>query len=62
MSLRKLKRALQRAGEVGARQALLLMPDELKQGLVVLRDMAKREEIRVPVAELEQRARVALGK
>ncbi|MFI5400508.1 MAG: histidine--tRNA ligase [SAR324 cluster bacterium] len=61
-SRRKLKRALQRAGEVGARQALLLMPDELKQGLVVLRDMAKREEIRVPVAELEQRARAALGK
>jgi len=61
-SLRKLKRALQRAGEVGARQALLLMPDELKQGLVVMRDMARREEIRVPVAELEQRARAALGK
>jgi histidyl-tRNA synthetase len=61
-SLKKLKRALQRAGEVGARQALLLMPDELKQGLVVLRDMAKREEVRVPLAELEQRAKAALGR
>ena len=60
-SLKKLKRALQRAGEVGARQAVLLMPDELKQGLVVLRDMAKREEVRVPVTELEARARAALG-
>jgi histidyl-tRNA synthetase len=61
-SLKKLKRALQRADEVGARQAILLMPDELSQGLVVLRDMAKREEVRVPVAELEQRARAALGR
>jgi histidyl-tRNA synthetase len=61
-SLKKLKRALQRAGEVGARQAVLLMPDELKQGLVVLRDMAQREETRVPLAELEQRAKAALGR
>jgi histidyl-tRNA synthetase len=38
------------------------MPDELKQGLVVLRDMAKREEVRVPLAELEQRAKAALGR
>jgi histidyl-tRNA synthetase len=61
-SLKKLKRALQRADEVGARHAVLLMPDELKQGLVVLRNMAKREEVRVPLAELEQRAREALGR
>ncbi len=61
-SLRKLKRALQRADEVGARKAVLLMPDELKQGQVVLRDMAKREETRVPLAELVARAREALGR
>jgi histidyl-tRNA synthetase len=51
-SLRKLKRALQRADEIGARQAALLMPDELARGQVVLRDMARREERRVPIAEL----------
>ncbi|MCH8884021.1 MAG: histidine--tRNA ligase, partial [SAR324 cluster bacterium] len=46
-ALRKLKRALQRASEIGARQAVLLMPDELERGEVVVRDMAKREERRV---------------
>jgi histidyl-tRNA synthetase len=60
-SLKKLKRALQRADEAGARKAVLLMPEELKQGLVVLRDMAKRDETRVPLAELVARAREALG-
>ncbi len=45
--LRKLKRALQRADEVGARKAVLLMPDEWARGEVVVRDMAKREEARV---------------
>ena len=60
--MKKLKRALQRADEVGARQAILLMPEELKQGLVVLRDMAKREEKRVPVGELVAHARTALGR
>ncbi|MCZ6552249.1 MAG: histidine--tRNA ligase [SAR324 cluster bacterium] len=46
-ALRKLKRALQRASEIGARRAVLLMPDELERGEVVVRDMAKREERRV---------------
>jgi len=59
-SLKKLKRALQRAEAVGVHQAVLLMPDELKQGLVVLRDMAKRKETRVPLAEVVSRASEAL--
>ena len=50
-SFRKLKRALQRAGEIGARTAVLLMPDELERGEVVVRDMARREERRVPIQE-----------
>jgi histidyl-tRNA synthetase len=50
--LRKLKRALQRADEIGAKEALLLMPDELRRGEAVLRDMAKREERRVPLKDL----------
>ena len=49
--LRKLKRALQRADEIGAKEALLLMPDELARGEAVVRDMAKREERRVPLKE-----------
>ena len=50
-SFRKLKRALQRADEIGARKAVLLMPDELARGEVVLRDMARREERRLPMSE-----------
>ncbi len=48
---RKLKRALERADEVGARKAVLLMPDELARGEVVLRDMAARQETRVKLEE-----------
>jgi histidyl-tRNA synthetase len=48
---RKLKRALERADEVGARKAILLMPDELARGEVVLRDMAARQETRVKLEE-----------
>ncbi|MCH9045843.1 MAG: histidine--tRNA ligase [SAR324 cluster bacterium] len=50
-SFRKLKRALQRADEIGARKAVLLMPDELARGEVVLRDMARREERRMAMSE-----------
>jgi len=50
-SFRKLKRALQRAGEIGARTAVLLMPEELARGEVVVRDMERREERRVPLEE-----------
>ena len=46
---RKLRRALQRAGEIGARKAVLLMPEELERGELVVRDMAAREEKRVAV-------------
>jgi histidyl-tRNA synthetase len=50
-SFRKLKRALQRADEIGARTAVLLMPEELERGEVVVRDMASRQERRVPLDE-----------
>ena len=46
-SFRKLKRALQRADEMGARKAVLLLPDELAKGEVVVRDMAARSELRL---------------
>ena len=41
---RKLKRALQRAEDNGARKVVLLMPDEWARGEVVVRDMATRQE------------------
>ncbi len=44
---RKLKRALQRADELGARQAILLLPEELARGELVVRDMAERREQRI---------------
>ena len=44
---RKLKRALQRAGDMGARHAILLMPDEMARGEIVVRDLERREEQRV---------------
>ncbi|HKI99007.1 MAG TPA: histidine--tRNA ligase [bacterium] len=50
-SFRKLKRALQRADEIGARTAVLLMPEELERGEVVVRDMARREERRVALED-----------
>ncbi|MDH4122354.1 MAG: histidine--tRNA ligase [Deltaproteobacteria bacterium] len=46
-SLRRLKKALQRAEETHAQRAVLLMPDELAKGEVVVRVMATREEQRV---------------
>jgi len=46
-SYRKLGRALQRADELGVRRAVLLMPDELARGELVVRDMAARAETRV---------------
>ena len=51
-SARKLKRALQRASELGVGQALLLMPNELEQNNLVLRDMATRTERTVSRAEV----------
>lgn len=46
-SYRKLGRALQRAAEMGARKAVLLLPEELEKGEVVVRDLARRSESRI---------------
>ncbi|MCZ6531732.1 MAG: histidine--tRNA ligase [SAR324 cluster bacterium] len=50
-SYRKLGRALQRASEIGARKAVLLLPEELERGELVVRDMAARTEVRVDKEE-----------
>lgn len=44
LALKKMKKALQQADDSGARYALLLFPEELERGEVVLRDMASREQ------------------
>lgn len=49
-TFRKLKRALQRAEGLGVRKAVLLMPDELARGEVVVRDMTQRNEERMSLA------------
>jgi histidyl-tRNA synthetase len=50
-SYRKLKRALQRAEQIGARSAVMLMPEELSRGELVVRNMAMRSENRVKVGD-----------
>lgn len=49
---RKLKKALQQASDMGARKAVLLLPDELARGEVVVRDMKNRTEERLPLSSL----------
>ncbi len=51
-TFRKLKRALNRADSLGARHAILLMPDEWSRGEVKVKNMATREEKKMPVGEL----------
>ncbi len=52
LALKKMKRALQQADDSGARYAILLFPDELERGEVVLRDMASRGQRSVRQSEL----------
>ena len=51
-SERKFPKKLQLASDMGAAQAVLLMPDELARGQAVVRDMARRSETRVSLADL----------
>ena len=52
LALKKMKRALQQADESGARYAILLFPDELERGEVVVRDMKSREQTNVAQTDL----------
>ncbi len=47
LSSRRLKGALKEAARVGARRAVLFLPDELAEGLFVVRDLASGREVRV---------------
>lgn len=48
---KRLKGSLREAVRVGARRAVLLLPEELEKGLVVLRDLSSGDEKRVPEGE-----------
>ena len=52
-SMRKMKKALQQADDAGVKQAVLLFPQELEQGKVVVRNMAERSQQNVALADLQ---------
>ena len=48
LTTKKLKGALREGARLRAKRVLLLLPDELKQGLLVLRDLESGQEERIP--------------
>jgi histidyl-tRNA synthetase len=48
LNAKKLKGALREGARLGAKWVVLLLPDELRQGLLVLRDLESGQEERVP--------------
>ena len=50
--MKKMKRALQQASESGAAKALLLFPEELNRGEVVVRDLELREQSSIEIGKL----------
>lgn len=58
---KKLKKALNRADESGASHAVLLMPEEIKKGVIILRNMALRSETQIPLKNLLNNPSEALG-
>jgi histidyl-tRNA synthetase len=47
----KLARQLKYASSLGVRVVIILGPDEIEQGIVTVRDMASREQSKVPASE-----------
>lgn len=54
LTRKRLKAALKEAARVGARRVVLLMPDEVKEGLYVVRSMSTGQEERVAGERFEQ--------
>ena len=52
LSGRKLPKALQLAAALGAKYAVLLMPDELAQGKLIVKQLSQRTEKKVEIASL----------
>jgi histidyl-tRNA synthetase len=50
-----LKKRMERANKINARAAVILGEDELRRSAATLRDLDTREQVEVPLAELEQR-------
>jgi histidyl-tRNA synthetase len=48
LNAKKLKGSLREGARLHAKRVVLLLPDELKQGLVVLRDLESGQEERIP--------------
>ncbi len=51
-SFRRLKRSLSKAVEQGFLRAILLMPEELARGMVVVRDLRTHQETAIPLHQL----------
>ena len=60
-SERRLDRRLRSAAKLGARALLLIGPDELRDGTVVVRNLATREQQRVPAESAARSVREMLG-
>src|SRR5437764_804814 len=58
---KKIGQQLQYAERRGFRVALIAGPDEFAQGVCKLKDLAKREEVTVPIDEVVSAARRLLG-
>ena len=52
---RSLKSQMKRAGKCGAKFTLIVGEDERKQGLAILRNMATKEQVSIPLDNLEER-------
>ena len=52
-SMKKLKKVLQQANDVGVSYTLLLLSEELEQGKVVLRNMQTREQTAIPIEQID---------
>ena len=55
LEIKRLKKALSDAHRTGARNAILLLPEELRERKVILRNMSSGQEDRIPLEELMSR-------
>jgi histidyl-tRNA synthetase len=53
-----LRKRMERANKINARAAVILGEDELRRNAATLRDLDTREQVEVPLGELEQRLAV----
>jgi len=61
LARRRLRDALSMADRLGARLAVIIGPREVEQGQATLRDMARREQVSLPLADLPGEVRKRLA-